>query len=688
LKAKAYIDVAVEKGLGKVLAGLLIWVFVAFLDYRSATWLAVGLSIVWCLMAWAAKRQYVAVLATSIRGRFANLEGGFASLTERSTLAMVEAALRSDDAVEVAFGLDLVEQAGTVDAKHLADELELLLGHADEEIRVRSVRLLARFPELAADDVLREALQDPSDRVAEASVGAVVAACPDEQAVQAVIRELLGSPHDRVRLAALSWLLHADTDGASARRLAAERVEALMPRAEAGPGLVDALGRLGGASRRELAVAGGLLDDGALKEGILSSLLADADETVSGLAIATVGRAGSTTLRNRLVSMLADPSARGRVKEGLVSAGPSVVAMCAQRLGDATEAAGVRARLAQVLAHIPEQGSVAVLEQTLGDAKAPWEVRYAALKALSKLRVSEGADLDFHRETVFGAVDTMVEEAARYLMLGATLERARDSDSGQTALLRTGVWEAWGDRREAVFRLLGLVYAPDDVYRSHGTLGGSDDRKKANALEWLERTLGHGQFGRVLPVLDGRPSITAATARGPDDFVQSFAADSDPWIAQLASRSTAAGSTHTDAGGTEGMDVISKAFLLQKVDLLEGARSAHLGLLATIAEEVEVDAGEILIEAGEPNDALYVIVRGSAELGGVGDHKLAATDGTAFGTWSLIDSAPSIVGARATERTRLLRITRSDFHELLGDHPELATGMLQALARRLRSLVA
>jgi CRP-like cAMP-binding protein len=75
-------------------------------------------------------------------------------------------------------------------------------------------------------------------------------------------------------------------------------------------------------------------------------------------------------------------------------------------------------------------------------------------------------------------------------------------------------------------------------------------------------------------------------------------------------------------------------------------------------------------------------------LRGVGDHTLHAGDGTAFGTWALIDSAPSIVGARALERTRLLRITRSDFQELVGDHPELATGMLQALASRLRSLVA
>ena len=688
LKAKAYVDAAIEKGVGKAAAAVLIGVFVAFMDYRSVTWVAVVLAVVWCVLAWSAKREYVSVLADSFRGRFANLEGGFASLTERSTLAMVEAALRSDDVVEVAFGLDLVEQAGSVDAKHLADELELLLGHPDEDVRVRSVRLLARFPELVGDDVLQRAVEDPSDRVAEAAVGAVAASCLDARAVDEALGGLLDSRHEGVRLAALNWLLHSGADRETARRLAGGRVDALIPAAGAGRGLSDAVAGFDDATRRELAVATGLLEEGPVQEEILSRLLVDPDETVSGLAIASVGRAGSTELRERLVSMLDDPSARGRVKGGLVSAGPAVMALCERRLSNPSEDAAVRVRLAQVLAHVPEQGAVGTLQTVLEDAKAPWDVRYASLKALNKLRAVHGAVLNFDREAALRTVDTMVDEAARYLTLGATLERAHDSDSSETTLLRTAVWEAWGDRREAVFRLLGLVFPPDDVYRSHGTLGGSDDRKKANALEWLERTLGRGLFGRVVPVLDGRPSVTSATVRGPKDFVQSFAADQDPWIALLASRGSAAGRTPLDAGGTDGMDVISKAFLLQKVDLLEGARSAHLGLLATIAEEVEVDTGETLIEAGEPNDALYVIIRGSAELSGVGDHTLAAADGTAFGTWSLIDSAPSIVGARATERTRLLRITRTDFQELLGDHPELATGMLQALARRLRSLVA
>jgi len=110
-------------------------------------------------------------------------------------------------------------------------------------------------------------------------------------------------------------------------------------------------------------------------------------------------------------------------------------------------------------------------------------------------------------------------------------------------------------------------------------------------------------------------------------------------------------------------------------------------LLATIADEVGVDLDEVLIAEGAPTDALYVVTRGAVELRGVGG-RIALGEGDAFGTWALIDEAPSPVEAKATEPSRLLRIRREEFHDLVADHPELAIGLLQGLARRIRSIVA
>ena len=146
-----------------------------------------------------------------------------------------------------------------------------------------------------------------------------------------------------------------------------------------------------------------------------------------------------------------------------------------------------------------------------------------------------------------------------------------------------------------------------------------------------------------------------------DDLV----AEPEPWLSEVAAWSRKSKRERHDARARDRLDLIEKVFLLQKVDLLQGARSSHLGLLASIAEEFEVDRDDELLQAGDPNDALYVIVRGAVELSGVADQKFIAR-----------------------EPTRLIRITRTDFQDLLADHPELATGILQGLARRVRSLVA
>ena len=261
LKAKAYVDMAVEKGFGKALSGLLIFVLLGFMDYRRVAWVAVGLALVWCVMAVAAKREYVRALADSIRGRFANFEGGFATLTERSTLAMVEEALRGDT-MEVGFGLDLVEQAGSVDAKHLEDELELLLDHPEEDVRTRVLRLLARFPDLVSAEHIRARLRDDHVGVREAAVGALAARQPGEQELETLFTELLASPAGAARRAALSWLVGSPSDGQLPQRLGSAHVKAIVRDADSRRGLSELLEKATVSARSELALAAGLLAPG------------------------------------------------------------------------------------------------------------------------------------------------------------------------------------------------------------------------------------------------------------------------------------------------------------------------------------------------------------------------------------------------------------------------------------------
>ena len=135
------------------------------------------------------------------------------------------------------------------------------------------------------------------------------------------------------------------------------------------------------------------------------------------------------------------------------------------------------------------------------------------------------------------------------------------------------------------------------------------------------------------------------------------------------------------------MDPLEKIFLLQNVDVLRDAGSAMFMLLATITEEVEAEPGTVLMTGGEPPEALYVVVEGSVALEAKSGQVIEAGAGSPFGTWALIDRAPSLVTAKVNEPTRLIRVTRAEFHDLLADYPELATELLQGLARKVRALV-
>jgi CRP-like cAMP-binding protein len=59
-----------------------------------------------------------------------------------------------------------------------------------------------------------------------------------------------------------------------------------------------------------------------------------------------------------------------------------------------------------------------------------------------------------------------------------------------------------------------------------------------------------------------------------------------------------------------------------------------------------------------------------------------------IGNWALFDSQPSVVTAKASNDSWLLRIDREDFFDLLADHSEVTREMFQALFKRVRTLLA
>ncbi|MEX2285138.1 MAG: Npt1/Npt2 family nucleotide transporter [Gemmatimonadota bacterium] len=675
LKAKAYIDVAIEKGVGKVLSAGMIALLLLMMGYRQLTLVGIALSLIWLISAFAMRREYLVTLAHSIEGRFASLRGSFASLGDASTSAAVRRALSSGDPLQVAFALDLVSQAATGDLEALSAELYQLLEHPSDAVREKALQALARDPARLQRDRIRGLTRDASSSVREAAVAAL---CAGSDA-QATVEELLRSQDHGERTAALACLGKGVVSADAARVITRDYIAGHMRQVRAGD--LDA--------RLEVALAAGLLGHDPDAVAIVAQLAGDQDARVANAALLSAGQLGDATLYPLMIEGLTDARTRSAARRALAMQGASVADVLIRSLLDARTPNRVRRQIPAVLSHIPTAEATRGLLRSYLAPETDELLDFRSLKALGKLR-AQHPELPFNREDVLAALRREVEAANRYVNVKSALP-AQEARGAVIDLLQKTLDEAWSQRRESVFRLLGLLFAPAAVKDCYNAIHTANGRARANATEWLEATVGAELFSLIEPVLSGpgngalRPRASAAT---PAILID----DNDAWLAHLARR---AGKELNIRGAQlpahpedRAMDPIEKVFLLQQVDLLQGARSSHLALLASIANEVDVGTDHVLLQLNEPTTAMYIVVRGSVELRTTNDQIMVARDQTAFGTWALIDRAPSLLTARTTEPTRVLCIERDDFDDLLNENPELALGLLQGLARRVRTLVA
>jgi CRP-like cAMP-binding protein len=135
------------------------------------------------------------------------------------------------------------------------------------------------------------------------------------------------------------------------------------------------------------------------------------------------------------------------------------------------------------------------------------------------------------------------------------------------------------------------------------------------------------------------------------------------------------------------LNLVEKVIALEGVELLERLSPDQLSRIAMIASEVRLPPDRTVLEGARP-DALYVVVDGSVELSQHGEWLEEAGQNSVLGVWSLFDESDSTpLAARTLEDTRLLRIGRDDFYDLLADNSEMTSAIFSTLVRRFRKLV-
>jgi CRP-like cAMP-binding protein len=129
----------------------------------------------------------------------------------------------------------------------------------------------------------------------------------------------------------------------------------------------------------------------------------------------------------------------------------------------------------------------------------------------------------------------------------------------------------------------------------------------------------------------------------------------------------------------------AKVALLGHIDLFAGCSNRDLGRIARVAEEHEIQEGDVLTEQGQARDDVFVIIEGVARVLRNGREVARVTDGDVVGELAVLDPGPRTATVIAASPMLVLVLRADQMEQVIRENPEVALALLRALARKLRA---
>ena len=270
-------------------------------------------------------------------------------------------------------------------------------------------------------------------------------------------------------------------------------------------------------------------------------------------------------------------------------------------------------------------------------------------------------------------------------------------------------------------------------------LFSTNARQRSNSLEALDDAMDSSLSGIMLPLLEGIPpsetlkvgvknfklpdfssdkgtvyphllgekdwvtvvlTLFLISKQGDDEIdmgkVQVFTESENPFIRQMALSATETG--HHDPGKMEdsmetGISIPDKILRLKGINIFEGLSVGELAAIASVTEEVDYPAGEIVIREGESGETMFLIIKGEVSVikggGEKGEREIELArigTGDYFGEMALFEDAVRSATIRTAEDARFLVLHKQEFTEIVREYPQIALHICKALSGRIREL--
>jgi CRP-like cAMP-binding protein len=127
---------------------------------------------------------------------------------------------------------------------------------------------------------------------------------------------------------------------------------------------------------------------------------------------------------------------------------------------------------------------------------------------------------------------------------------------------------------------------------------------------------------------------------------------------------------------------------LKDIPVFAGLDKNELRRVAECAEEIDVQAGERLLEAGRFAFEFFAIARGAAEVVRDGAHLADLAPGDVFGELGALAHGQRSASVVATVPTTVICIRAQDFRHFAEEMPELGERIRVVVEERTRALEA
>jgi HEAT repeat protein len=420
--------------------------------------------------------------------------------------------------------------------------------------------------------------------------------------------------------------------------------------------------------------------------GMLRSLLADTDLGVRRAALGAIGRTRNLRLLPDVIAALGDREVRVAATRALVAAGGGVLPSLDALLSREGVAAPVAISAAAAAGSIGGAEGAAILRKHVGHP-----AREVRARVVGALRITAYREPAVTAEEIRDRLAAEVAEAT--LLAAARVDLEEEAGAG---LLRAALDRELARSRDLVLSLLALIYPAQPILWARRHLAGLDEDKRAYALEVVETVCPKRVRDLFLPLLE---------TSEPAELLRRLGAASPPARMPVAARVAAlaaggfAGETrwlrtcaqHTGAATQNGDPMkltVEKVILLKATDFFSTIEDDILAEVATTLVEQVAAPGERIIEQGERDSSLFVVVAGMLRVHDGATIVARLGTGEVVGDLSALVPDVRSVSVTAEEETSLLRMDHSTLMDLIEEHTEVAYGIIRFLVRRCRSATA